>query len=305
MSVSPQELRAAYERGENLMALLRSRGGTAENNERMIELSYDLQAGSYVDILANNEEVRVKKVEYAAHIAAVIRETGPCHSLLEAGVGEATTFKYVLDQMSPRPAIAHGFDLCWSRIAVARRFLAEGWPGTQVTLTAARLSGVPYRDSSFDVVFTSHAIEPNRGKESEILKELYRVASRYLVLNEPAYELSSEETRARMDEHSYARDIPGHAERLGMKVIAHRLLIPSRVSRNPTALTLIEKNASAPAAIPAVACPEYHTPLKQLGGSYYSPESMRAYPIIAGIPILRSEHAVVASRLEEFGGPAS
>lgn len=305
MSVSPQELRTAWERGENLMALLRSRGDSAENDERMIELSYDLQAGSYVEILENNEEVRQKKVEYAAHIAAVIQETGPCHSLLEAGVGEATTFKYVLDQMSPRPAIAHGFDLCWSRIAVARRFLGAGWPETELTLSAARLSSVPYRDNSFDVVFTSHAIEPNRGKESEILKELYRVASRYLVLNEPAYELSSPEIRARMDEHSYARDLPGHAERLGMKVIAHRLLIPSRVSRNPTALTLIEKNPSAPAATPAMACPEYRTPLKRLDGCYYSPEAMRAYPIIAGIPVLRSEHAVVASRLEEFSASAS
>ena len=31
---------------------------------------------------------------------------------------------------------------------------------------------IPLLDDSVDIVFTSHAIEPNRGREKQILKEL-------------------------------------------------------------------------------------------------------------------------------------
>lgn len=303
--MTPRELRAAYERGENIMALLRKEENAARNDEGMIELSYDLQAGSYVHAIVRNPAQDEFKRQYCGAMAEVLKPLGPCTSILEAGVGEATIFKYLLDALDPRPRIAHGFDLCWSRVAVGRGWLQPGWEGTETLLSAASLTRIPYLANSFDVIFTSHAMEPNRGKEQEILAELHRVASRYVVLLEPAYELCTPEIRARMDQHCYVQDLPGNARALGFKVVKHELFPPSAHSHNPTAVTIIEKNADAAPATPAFACPQYGTPMQKMDGCYYSPDSMRAYPIVLGIPCLRAEHAIIASKLEAVAGQLS
>ena len=287
--LTPQELRAAYERGENIMALVR---GDSGNDEQAIELAYDLQAGSYLRDFLQRPEARERMRAYTAALAALLEELGGCESLLEPGVGEATTLKSVLEQMDPRPAEVHGFDLSWSRAAVA-----AGWIGEGARLLTASLLHLPYLDDSFDVVLTSHALEPNRGREAEILTELHRVASRYVVLLEPGYELASDDARARMDRHGYVRDLPGTAERLGMRVLRHELFPHPANRLNPTALTLIAKRPEADAVRPALACPHYHTALQELDDCLYSPESMRAYPVLGSIPCLRRENAIIASKL--------
>lgn len=295
MRLTPQELRAAYERGENIMALVR---GDAENNdEQTIELSYDLQAGSYLADYQSRPEAQTRMQAYTGAMAALIQDLGGASSLLEAGVGEATTFKSLLSQLTPRPAVAHGFDLCWSRVAVGSEWLQPGWEGTRTRLLSGSLLHVPYLDNSFDIVFTTHALEPNRGREKEIITELCRVASRYVILLEPAYELASPEARARMDRLGYVRDLPGAATALGWRVLRHELFPHAANPLNPTALTVIAKKPEAAEVTPTFACPLYGTALQERADCFYSPESMRAYPVIGGIPCLRREHAIIASRL--------
>ncbi len=290
----PRELRRAYERGENISALLRAQTPAGLPSEESIETAYDLQAGSYVDALANPELLE-QKVRYGEKIAALLGELGPIGSLLEAGVGEGTTLASVLDAMTVRPRCVHAFDLAWSRVAYARSWLAAcGW--SDVFLSVARLGEIPYGADSFDVVFTSHALEPNRGSEEALLRELYRVSSRYLILLEPGYELACDAARARMDLHGYCRALPQKAERLGMKVLRHELFGDSANPLNPTALTIIEKHADAGPATPALVCPCFGDGLVEAHGAYYSAASLRAYPIFRGIPCLRTEKAVIAAK---------
>jgi hypothetical protein len=95
--MNPTELKAAYERGENIIALLRKKFGSPINTEEFIEISYDLQAGSYISAMENS--VNAAKVQnYAGEIARILRKYGAPTSLLEAGVGEATTMAWVLNQ---------------------------------------------------------------------------------------------------------------------------------------------------------------------------------------------------------------
>src|SRR5215471_16891656 len=148
ISMIPTELKAAYERGENIIALLRKKYHSLINTEELIEISYDLQAGSYIRAL--QDPFHASHVQnYAREIARLLHQYGNPTSLLEAGVGEATTLACVLQAYGSDGIEAHGFDLCWSRILRAREWLAhEGLP--DVTLCTASLRRIPYADDSFD-----------------------------------------------------------------------------------------------------------------------------------------------------------
>ena len=194
---------------------------------------------------------------------------------------------------------AHGFDIAWSRIATCRNWL-EMSGIDNIFLSVASLLHTPYLDSSFDVVYTSHTIEPNGGSEEQILRELYRITSRYLVLLEPGYELASPEAQARMEENGYCRNLAGCAEQLGMKVVKHELFSQSVNPLNPTALIVIEKNPNAESAVPQLACPRFGDPLEDFEDALYSDVSLRAYPKIKGIPCLRKTDGIIASAYKQF-----
>jgi hypothetical protein len=81
------------------------------NTEDLIEISHDLQAGSYIRAMRN--PVTASHVDdYAREIARLLNEYGRPTSLLEAGVGEATTLARVLRFYVSGNIEAHGFDLC-------------------------------------------------------------------------------------------------------------------------------------------------------------------------------------------------
>lgn len=297
--ITPWQLKSAYEQGQNLMKLLRADAGSTINEEKIIELSYDLQAGSYVGALADPVLLENKR-KYCGHVAALLESLGPVTSFLDAGMGEGNMLWLTLSQMKQAPQHIHGFDLCWSRMAVARRWLAAQEPRLKVNIATGSLTEIPYMDSSVDVVWTNHSIEPNHGREAAILSELHRVCSRYVVMLEPAYELASDEARMRMDEHGYCRNLAGTAQDLGFRIVKHEIFAGNRNPRNPTGVLILAKDENAAPAIPRRCCPVYKKELTEMSDCWYSPESLRAYPILNGIPCLRGNQSIVASKLTDF-----
>jgi len=236
MSFSRLELKQRYTDGENITALLRQRAD--RNTESAIEVAYDLQAGSYVHAL-DEPAVRKQKEQYGADIGDLIAGLGHFATLLEAGVGEATTLSFVLQQLPGTHGF--GFDLSWSRIAVARDWLKMNRLIDRTTLFTGSLFQIPLPDSSIDVVYTSHSIEPNGGEERAALEELYRVAGKWLILLEPAYDLASSQAKERMIEHGYCIGLQPAVQALGYDVQRYALFGHSINPLNPTGLTLIRK----------------------------------------------------------------
>lgn len=291
--MTPNELKEAYTRGENITELLRRQFGSEKNTEEIIQAAYDLQTGSYVKALESLEMLRHKE-DYGRAIALEISSLTCAGSILEPGVGEGTTMSFVIRAFENRPPHIHGFDISWSRIACCRNWLS-GQQSGEVYLSVASILHSPYLDDSFDIVYTSHTIEPNGGNEALILTELYRIASRYLILLEPGYELAPQAAQVRMKSLGYCTRLVEHAKKLGMKVARHELFAHTANPLNPTAITIIAKNPTAPSVIPKLACPRYLTPLNDYSESLYSPKSLRAYPKINGIACLCPENGIIAS----------
>lgn len=290
---TPRELQAMYARGENIISAMTKDCKDDLNSSDIIEIAYDLQTGSYVKAM-QGDSMRVHKQQYSTEIAKIILSLCQPESILEAGVVEATTLSGVLEGLNI-PIDSYGFDLSWSRIAEARKWLSsKGILDT--TLCTGNLLNMPFADNSIDVVYTSHSIEPNRGNEKAILQELFRVARKFVVLLEPGYELASIEARNRMDSHGYCRNIPEVAHNLGYKILKHELFPCSANPLNPTAITIIEKNTKQKKPSFTLSCPEFKTNLKTIDGMMFSSEALRVYPIIGGIPCLRVENGIFASK---------
>ena len=229
-------------------------------------------------------------------MANEIENLGDFSSILEVGVGEATTLRTLLKNLKSHPPQVLGFDISWSRLKFATQFLNES-EINNVNLFAANLFNIPLLENSVDIVYTSHSIEPNGGREEEALKELYRITKKYLVLLEPSYEFADKEARVRMQKNGYVTELYSMAQKLNYKIIDHRLFEYTSNPLNPTGLIIIEKNTTGSNDL-NLTCPISQTPLLKYNDYlFYSPKSFLAYPIINGIPCLLKENAILASHL--------
>lgn len=197
-------MRAAYSRGENVMARARKVLKRAENDPVSTLIAYDLQSGSYIEAARQDPDSNTR---WCRQVAELIKDVLPSPmnistnfhkgTILEIGCGEATTLADVVKTLGTDKIQAYGFDLSWSRVAAGNDWLKEN--SANALLFVADLFHIPIAENSIDVVYTSHSLEPNRYREAAALSECLRVARRAVVIVEPIYELASGPARRRMD----------------------------------------------------------------------------------------------------------
>lgn len=287
---------AAYARGENAMAWARINSTLDDTVVRAL-IAYDLQAGTYVESARNNPAyINLWSTQLAGLLNPYISAGD---RILEVGVGEATTLAGVMNAITAQCISAYGLDLSWSRISIAQRWIDER--SVKARLFVGDLFSIPLADNSIDVVYTSHSLEPNGGKEEMAIKELLRIARKAIVLVEPCYELASKEAQQRMREHGYVRELKATAEALGAKVADYKLLDVCANPLNPSGVIIIVKSVISPAKDEDVEriwqCPLTGVSLTDKGDYFYADAVGIAYPVLQAVPLLRSEHAVIASKL--------
>src|SRR5262249_19577074 len=154
--------------------------------------------------------------------------------------------------------------------------------------------------ASVDVVLTIHAVEPNRGREEAILAELLRVARNHLVMVEPSYEFAHPNARERMDRLGYVLGLPGTLNGLGHPARLIKRWPHNANPLNEAALIVVDKASPGTGTPPHFISPISGSPLVEREDCWFCSEDGHAFPVIAGIPCLTVENAVLASKLDQF-----
>lgn len=286
------------EQNVNITNYLKELSDSKENTLEDILISYDFQAGTYTKAYTENPD---KKKQHLKNLIDVLNnDMESCESIIEVGVGEATSLGEVLNSINYKPTKVLGLDLSWSRIKYANIHLNNiGITDNMPLLFTGDLFNVPLADNSIELVYTVHSLEPNGGKEREAIEELYRISSKYVVLVEPCYENANKEAKHRMEKLGYVKGLTQCIKELGYKIILNKALENDMNPLNPANIIVIEKTKNTKKSDFDLCCPLTKTKLIMENGCYYSKESLLAYPIIGGVPCLLGSNAIVATKMLE------
>ena len=308
-----------YNNGENINRYIKENpdliAGHGLNDTDAIELSNDLHAGSYTKGYFKNYERSQNFNKFIINelnsIGAIttINSSKNIFTTCDFGTGESTNFNSFLNHISPevtREIIAYGMDISISRLDIAKNFSAIEAKSLIPKFFIGDLNQLPLMDNSIDLSLTMHAIEPNGGKEKQILNELIRVSRNYIVLAEPIYETATAEQQKRMEHFGYIQELRTLLHESELVDVVCETLVPEELVSNPVNRTTIliakKKIASTNNATNSsdiFACPITHTPITRQDNFWLSSEGS-CYPEVNKFPLLRTKFALPYYQQSKF-----
>lgn len=305
MKISVEDVlfaRHVYSQGGNVTQALRERFGEKNNTAEIIELAYDLQAGSYIDWCKKNEAL---KDAFVTEVGAVLDDyLSDGDTVLDVGSGELTTLSHLIKKLRTKMGDVHACDISWSRIYKGRLYAEKIIPDhmPHLHLFMADMFALPLPTGSVDVVITSHSLEPNGGKEPELLRELFRICTKRLFLFEPDFLRCCDAGKKRMKEMGYITNLPNAVADQGGKLIARIPLEAISNPLNPTSCFIIEPpqlETSAPLAVGqhCYTVPGSDFSLHREDDFLLSRDSGLCFPVIKEIPALRTACGILATSL--------
>lgn len=305
-------LKELYSKNINIMKYFREHSDVRESNSMDAVLcSYDYQAGSYTDIYKSDKIIKgtyLYKGEYidltpgeytrlAAQGLAGVMNKLEFKTMLEVGVGEATTICDILLDLGQKKN-AYGIELSLSRLFYAKKFSEE--KKVNIDFAVGDMFSLPFDDNSMDLVFTYYCMDAHRGKEKAAISEMLRVSRRYLILVEPTYELGNEETKKRIDEQCYIKNLVETLKDVDADIMEHRLFDIFTFNNN-AAITVLEKRdkKAQESKLILYSCPRCKKKLLRHKGNLFCEDCYHIYPVINDIPILQEDNAILCSKYLE------
>lgn len=292
------DIRRRYESDENISLFLKNKQNHDLSDSDIIEISYDLQAGSYIRAYKSAPDFLNAYANEMAELVSPHLEAG--YSVLDAGCGELTTSTLLFNKLR-LPAIEFfGFDISWSRLYEGRKFQEQYSNSfSKFNIFVAEMKRIPLPTKSIDVLITNHALEPNGADLDLLLEELIRVTRKKLILFEPWYENNSAKGKARMDQYGYIKRLAERCEHLNCTVEKITPMEKVINELNPTACFVV---SPATPAETNYRKSEFTVPgtneLLQLKDQFlYTERSGLAFPILEQIPILKMGNKIIATAL--------
>lgn len=225
-------LRQAYDQEVNLTELILSWGVPLDFEA--ISIIYEFQSGSYTKFTNENPAF---SDSFTSEIAGTIRSfLKEDMTVLDCGTGEGTSMISILKKLGMQSGYA--IDASISRLLWAQRNSATD--GINLNLAVADIGQLPILDNTVDVVVTVHALEPNYGRESKLIKELGRVSRRFIFLIEPDFEKSSTEQKERMMKLGYVRQLDEVIKKNNFRILDKASLVNNYNEYNQASITIID-----------------------------------------------------------------
>ncbi len=297
-------MKKAYAEGKNVTVSLREQLNLDKNTPEIIELAYDLQAGTYIN---RYEKDKTQDLLFASEVGDLFKShISSTDSLLDIGTGEMSVLSLIYENLPVKPKQIYAFDISWSRIYKGLKFLKKimGESHKKVTPFVADIAKIPLLNKSINVTMSTYALEPNGGNLKELLRELFRVTKDKLLLCEPCYEINSEEGKQRMDKLGYIKNIDGVVGELGGRVIEQIKINNVFNPLNPSVCFVVLPPASSTkgednTGLPSIySIPGTNHPLKYVDNFLFSDRLGYCFPILKSIPILKADKSILATALE-------
>lgn len=290
--------RDVYNSGGNVTDFLKKELNEENNTSEIIEAAYDLQSGSYIDIVMKNRDfISLYINEMRSLLFPYIKSSD---NLLDVGTGELTTLSLLFEDSNIYPKEIYACDISWSRLYKGMNFWNSiiNKKNIHINPFVSDIKKLPLITKSVDVLISSHALEPNGGYLPELLKELFRVCKKTLLLFEPSYELNTIEGRERMDKLGYIKGLEKESKKLGAKIIDVHLMNNISNPLNPTACYIIEPPQQKGTKSKSIfSVPGTDFQLANRSNFLVSPDVGVVFPILENIPILKENASILATGL--------
>ena len=295
-----KKLKKLYNSDININRYLRK--NTNLNEADIIRLSYDLQTNSYIKIFNERKKISVLK--------GVIDEINKTNSstILDFGCGDLTSFYTIAKKIKKnKKKIYYACDISLSRIFPGVNFLKKkGMSLKNKFFFVNQNHKLPFADSSIDIIVTCHSIEPNKTKASLIIKELYRVAKKKLILLEPDNNLVKNKypkklkrkILLRMRKNNYVKNIGNILKKFkfNFKVVENEF---NATKLNPASIFIVKKGKTEKNNKSKFCNPSELTNkdvLKKEDHFYFSETSGEIFPIINNIVLFKKNNIYIESQ---------
>lgn len=269
-------LKKLYLNRTNINQYLRKKTNLSE--KEIIKLSYDVQSGSYVK---DYNYFLSKKV-----LSQAIKEINSTNykSLMDFGCGELTNFYTLIENIKTKNKLFVANDLSFSRILIGKKFLKKKKKKIQLKLFSNNSINIPLPDNSIDIVTSCHALEPNKKNVNKILKELWRISKKKLILLEPNNQLGNKLIKQRFKEHNYILDLEEKIKKItpNYKIIDNKTYLNPL---NPSSTFILEKNSNKSNKFNFLNPKDSNDMLKKKLNFFYSKKTGQIFPIVDGIII--------------------
>ena len=201
-----KELNIKYKNKINIQKYLENRKFDSDTS---INVSYDVQSGSYINFFNNLSKKKVNNV-YFPIIEEFNKNFKNCKTVLDFGCGELTSSSFIIKHLSKKINKYFATDISLNRLYLGKKYIKKKLAYKdykKLTIFCNTSSKLPFKNNSIDLVLTVHSLEPNNKNKNSILNELLRISKYGLLLMEPNFEESNKKQQRRMKKYNYIRGL--------------------------------------------------------------------------------------------------